>query len=242
MLTDWMNEECLEHACTASDWMSKHSLEQGIWNEERKALALFLSLPLPPCFSLSPSPSLFLSLSLCLPVSLSLFISLSLSLPLWLVKRVRSREREKERERERRREGEREKASEKDGEGGRGRENCYFFLKGMTGALAPFSYLVCLYYKPHACDIEKNIFQHWQQLVLATSPRLLPHPPRHSDGERIVHFRIHFRLHFRFLISGSGVPDPLLSPAPLHSQAGPATAHLQEITKNFERLKKSLLK
>jgi hypothetical protein len=48
------------------------------------------------------------------------------------------RERDKERERERGREGERER--------GRGRKNCpellFLFLKGMTGALAPFSYLV----------------------------------------------------------------------------------------------------
>ncbi len=38
------------------------------------------------------------------------------------------------------RESERERKREK--EGGRERERCKIFLKGMTGALAPFSYLV----------------------------------------------------------------------------------------------------
>ncbi len=46
----------------------------------------------------------------------------------------RERERERERKKERERGGEREKES--------GREREYLFLKGMTGALAPFSYLV----------------------------------------------------------------------------------------------------
>jgi hypothetical protein len=50
------------------------------------------------------------------------------------------RERERERGREGEREGERERGREKEGEGERKRE--YLFLKGMTGALAPFSYLV----------------------------------------------------------------------------------------------------
>jgi hypothetical protein len=49
----------------------------------------------------------------------------------------REGERGRERERVRKMAGERE--SEKEGE--KGRENCYF-SKGMTGALAPFSYLV----------------------------------------------------------------------------------------------------
>jgi hypothetical protein len=44
--------------------------------------------------------------------------------------RVRKRERERERGREREKEGERERKRE------------YIFLKGMTGALAPYSYLV----------------------------------------------------------------------------------------------------
>ncbi len=60
------------------------------------------------------SHSLFLSLSL--PLSLSLYPSLSPFL----------RERERDAEKER----------------GRERELLFLFLKGMTGALAPFSYLV----------------------------------------------------------------------------------------------------
>ncbi len=70
------------------------------------------------------------------------------------------REKEKEREREIEREGGRERKRERERERERGREGervrkrererdveyankCYFlFLKGMTGALAPFSYLV----------------------------------------------------------------------------------------------------
>ncbi len=79
--------------------------------------------------------------------------------------RERKREGERERERERKREGERESAKEggrkregeresaKEGgrkrEGERERERCricpeliFLFFKGMTGALAPFSYLV----------------------------------------------------------------------------------------------------
>ena len=47
---------------------------------------------------------------------------------------VREREREKERERGKKREGRRERKRE--------REREYLFLKGMTGALAPFSYPV----------------------------------------------------------------------------------------------------
>jgi hypothetical protein len=43
-----------------------------------------------------------------------------------------------ERERERGRERESKRESEKEGE----RERCRIFLKGMTGALAPFRYLV----------------------------------------------------------------------------------------------------
>ncbi len=53
---------------------------------------------------------------------------------------VREREREKERKREReiKREGEREIERER----GRDREFVFLFLKGVTGALAPFSFLV----------------------------------------------------------------------------------------------------
>jgi hypothetical protein len=50
----------------------------------------------------------------------------------------REKKSEKEGEREIEKEGERE--SEKEGE--RARELLFLFLKGMTGALAPFSYLV----------------------------------------------------------------------------------------------------
>jgi hypothetical protein len=80
--------------------------------------------------------------------SLSLFLPLTLSFPLNLslspVNRVRTpsspvRERERERQRQRKREG----------EGERGRERCpellFLSLKGMTGALAPFSYQVSKY-------------------------------------------------------------------------------------------------
>ena len=56
------------------------------------------------------------------------------------------RERERKRERERERESERERKRVKERE--RGRENCpelsSLFLKGMMGALAPFSYLVAI--------------------------------------------------------------------------------------------------
>jgi hypothetical protein len=51
------------------------------------------------------------------------------------------REREGERKREKEREREREKEGEKEEERGRERKRV-LFLKGMTGALAPFSYLV----------------------------------------------------------------------------------------------------
>jgi hypothetical protein len=49
----------------------------------------------------------------------------------------------REREREREREGEKERKSKK--EGGRKRERCRKFLEGITGALAPFSYLIYQY-------------------------------------------------------------------------------------------------
>jgi hypothetical protein len=70
--------------------------------------------------------------------------------------RERERERERDIKREREREGERERERERDikrerergGERERGRERCRIWLlnlKGMTGALAPFSYLVVKY-------------------------------------------------------------------------------------------------
>ncbi len=49
------------------------------------------------------------------------------------------REKDREREREEEREEERERKRERDQE--RGREREYLFLIGMTGALAPFTYL-----------------------------------------------------------------------------------------------------
>jgi hypothetical protein len=52
------------------------------------------------------------------------------------------REREREKERERKREGGREREREKERVRKRERELLFSFLKGMTGALAPFSYLV----------------------------------------------------------------------------------------------------
>ncbi len=57
--------------------------------------------------------------------------------------RERERERERKKQRDRQKEGDR----EKEGEGERGRcricqELLFLFLKGMMGALAPFSYLV----------------------------------------------------------------------------------------------------
>jgi hypothetical protein len=55
----------------------------------------------------------------------------------------REREREREREKDRRRE----------------RERCriwlFLFLKGMTGALAPFGYLVCIYIFNTVCVFAK---------------------------------------------------------------------------------------
>jgi hypothetical protein len=65
------------------------------------------------------------------------------------MKREREREREGEREREREGERKRGREREREGERKRGRERCricpellFSFLKGMTGALAPLSYLV----------------------------------------------------------------------------------------------------
>ncbi len=97
-----------------------------------------------------------------LPISLSLpslFISLrpvnrvrTPSSPVRERERERKRERERERKKERKRERWRERESERDGErkgerdkeGGRERELLFLFLKGMTGALAPYSYLVLI--------------------------------------------------------------------------------------------------
>ncbi len=155
MLTDWLNEERLEHARTFC------------LNEERclgmchacNSLSLFLTL----------SPSLFLSLSL----SLSFFLSLSDWWTGWAHplhrsegERERGREREKEGERGRKREKEGERGREREREGERGRERerdveygywiyfivftmpeLLFFLKGMTGALTPLSYLITILIK-----------------------------------------------------------------------------------------------
>ncbi len=52
--------------------------------------------------------------------------------------REKERERRRERERERKREGGRERERKRE-------EREYLFLKGMPGALAPFSYLVYIY-------------------------------------------------------------------------------------------------
>jgi len=77
------------------------------------------------------------------------------------VKRLRSqREREKEKERGRERERkEREKGRkrERKWEGERGKEIFYFF-KGMTGALAPFSYLVYKYLSILTIHFHRNLY------------------------------------------------------------------------------------
>ncbi len=74
--------------------------------------------------------------------SLSLFLSLSLSLSVTGEHGALVGETERERGRERERKNESEKGGEKEKEGGREREICRIFLKGMTGALAPFRYIV----------------------------------------------------------------------------------------------------
>jgi hypothetical protein len=63
--------------------------------------------------------------------------------------RDREREREREREKERKRERERDRVRKRERGRERERERCrkcpellFLFLKGMTGALSPFSYLV----------------------------------------------------------------------------------------------------
>jgi len=58
-----------------------------------------------------------------------------------VIKRERERERVRKREREKERDKEREKERERKREGELSRI-VIFILKGMTGALAPFSYLV----------------------------------------------------------------------------------------------------
>ncbi len=76
--------------------------------------------------------------------------------------RERERERERKKERDKEREGEREREREKDRERGRerGRERerelLFLFLKGMTGALAPFSYLVYKIVSSSCCNKNRN--------------------------------------------------------------------------------------
>ena len=53
--------------------------------------------------------------------------------------------------RERKRERESEKEGEREGESWRERKREYLFLKGMKGALAPFSYLVLKYFLTMFC-------------------------------------------------------------------------------------------
>ncbi len=112
MLTDWLNEECLEHAGKLK----------------------FVHEYAHTCACMELSRHLFLSLSIFLSVPLSLYLSLS------LFDRWRGCEREGERERGREGERERERGR-RERERGMERELLFFF-KGMTGALAPFSYLV----------------------------------------------------------------------------------------------------
>ena len=67
---------------------------------------------------------------------------------------MRDRERERERERERKREREREKERERERESSKiCPELLFLFLKGVTGALAPFSYLVV-----YICFIHFTVF------------------------------------------------------------------------------------
>jgi hypothetical protein len=103
------------------------------------SLSLFLFLTL----SLSLSRSLFLSLTLSLSLSRSLFLSLTgeqgahnLFTGQRGTEKEGGRESEKEEGRESEKEGGRE--SEKEEE----RELLFLFLKGIPGALAPFTYLV----------------------------------------------------------------------------------------------------
>jgi hypothetical protein len=98
------------------------------------------------------SPPLSLSSSLRLSISLSVTGgSHTLSTDVCALSLVREREkeggigRETERERERKKEGGIGRERDKE----RRRERCriiYLFLKGMAGALAPFSYLVKVYF------------------------------------------------------------------------------------------------
>ncbi len=121
MLTDCLNGERLELARTLCSF-SHPPLSLSLSFSLFLSLSSSLSLPL----SLSSSLSTPLSFSLSLSLSPSLFLSLRVCTPSSPV-----REREGGRERERERE----------------RERClelFLFLKGMTGALAPFSYLVFL--------------------------------------------------------------------------------------------------
>ncbi len=78
MLTDWLNEERLQHARTFCEHQT-HTL----------SLLLTLSFPLSLSLSFFLSLSLFISLSLSLSLSLSFSPSLSLSFPLSLYDRLK---------------------------------------------------------------------------------------------------------------------------------------------------------
>jgi hypothetical protein len=69
----------------------------------------------------------------------------------------REREREKERGKETVRERRRERERDRDRERERERELLFISLKGMTGALAPFSYLVFIIKATHVSDFISTI-------------------------------------------------------------------------------------
>ncbi len=162
---DWLNEERLD----SKRYQSEREREIGRERERLYAVfvsvstfracthfllahTLFTSLPLFLFPGTMLSLSLFLSLSL--PLSLSFSISLALSRQAcFMLARVSTLHRS-QREGERKGEGERKREGEREWERGseRERERCricpemlFLFLKGMTGAMVPFSYLVIKY-------------------------------------------------------------------------------------------------
>jgi hypothetical protein len=86
---------------------------------------------------------------------------------------------------EREREGERERGREIERE--RERERCRIFLKGMTGALAPFSYLVKNY--AEKCFREARILSIKARVVL-TSPLLLGLSEQGQGLEAVVSLQL----------------------------------------------------